>query len=95
MINFLLGLLGSIIEFSGLDPGLNTKKIDKNILYLQQYKWFQDLYNDDKYRKLFITNYKIRSYLQSTIRIRLLVNNKTRQKQFCKMLDLQIKKNLK
>ena len=70
-------LIGSI----SLSTGLH-KKIDANILYLQQYEWFRIIYEDEKYRKLFITNYKVRSYLQSKLRVRLLVKIKCTTKIF-------------
>ena len=71
-------LIGSI----SLSTGLHTKKIDANILYLQQYEWFRMIYEDEKYRKLFITNYKVRSYLQSKLRVRLLVKIKMHNEDF-------------
>ncbi|SME21105.1 hypothetical protein BACERE00185_03399 [Bacillus mobilis] len=54
MFSFLLGLISGILESSGLDSGLNTRKIDRNIKCLQNYEWFQRIYNDTKYRKLFL-----------------------------------------
>jgi hypothetical protein len=89
MISALIeALIGSI----SLSTGLHTKKIDANILYLQQYEWFRMMYEDEKYRKLFITNYKVRSYLQSKLRVRLLVKNKNAQRRFLKLVEEQIEK---
>ncbi len=58
MINFLLGLLGSIIEFSGLDPGLNTKKLIKTFY----------IYNNINGFKIFIMMINIESYLLQIIK---------------------------
>ena len=78
MISVLIeALIGSI----SLSTGLH-EKIDANILYLQQYEWFRIIYEDEKYRKLFITNYKVRSYLKSKLRVRLLVKIKCTTKIF-------------
>lgn len=89
MISALIeGLIGSI----SLSTGLHTKKIDANIRYLQQYEWFRIIYEDEKYRKLFITNYKVRSHLQSKLRVRLLVKNKNVQRRFLKLVEEQMEK---
>ncbi|MBK5473053.1 MULTISPECIES: hypothetical protein [Bacillus] len=95
MFSFLLGLISGILESSGLDSGLNTRKIDRNIKCLQNYEWFQQIYNDTKYRKLFFTNYKVRSYLQSTIRVKLIIRNEKNRQKFYAVLDNQIKRDKK
>ncbi|MGQ0422188.1 hypothetical protein ACT4US_29175, partial [Bacillus sp. HC-Mk] len=79
-------LIEALIGSSSLSTGLHMKKIDANIRYLQQYEWFRMIYEDEKYRKLFITNYKVRSYLKSKLRVRLLVKNKNAQRRFLKLV---------
>nr|WP_254906397.1 hypothetical protein [Bacillus thuringiensis] len=53
------------------------------------------IYEDKKYRKLFITNYKVRSYLQSKLRVRLLVKNKNAQRRFLKLVEEQIENGIR
>ncbi|MCM3588808.1 hypothetical protein M3182_24595 [Mesobacillus maritimus] len=44
---------------------LNTRKINSNIEKLRKYEWFEELYHNQKYHRLFHINRKIRSHLQS------------------------------
>ena len=52
------------------------------------------IYEDEKYRKLFITSYKVRSYLQSKLRVRLLVKIKCTTK-ILKLVEEQIEKGIR
>ncbi len=35
---------------------LDTKKIDRNIEMLKNYSWFKDIYDDERYHRLFFVN---------------------------------------
>ncbi|WP_347344095.1 hypothetical protein, partial [Bacillus cereus] len=69
-----------------LRTAFHTNTIHANIRNLHQYQWSRMIYDHEKYRKLFITNYKVRSYLQSKLRVRLLVKNKNAQRRFLKLV---------
>ena len=70
---------------------LDTKKIDKNIKTLLEYKWFEDLYGDENYRHLFFSNRKIRSYLESDKRVTKLIASSINQEKFIGLLNDQIR----
>ncbi|TQR07824.1 hypothetical protein FG382_22080 [Psychrobacillus lasiicapitis] len=70
---------------------MNTKKIDQNIERLNQYEWFKKIYADEKYRRLFFVNKRVRVYLQSTIRIRKIIRSKEAQKKLLYLLEKEIK----
>ena len=80
-------LIGSI----SLSTGLHTKRLMLTYFTCKEYEWFRIIYEDEKYRKLFITNYKVRSYLQSKLRVRLLVKIKCTTK-ILKLVEEQIEK---
>ena len=82
---WLQDLLTALIPQRG--TGLDTKKIDNNINKLLTSEWFKELYNNEKYRRLFITNRKIRSYLESKRRVKKLFNNSAKQEELKKLLD--------
>jgi hypothetical protein len=88
IFEIIAGLLGSI----GQDDSLDTKKIDKHIEELRNYKWFNKLYNDEKYHRLFFVNRKVRKFLQSRILMKRLINNSNTQKTFQSLLDKQLSK---
>mgnify|MGYP005755740751 CR=1 FL=1 len=58
IFEFIAGLFGSI----GQDDSFNTKKIDKHIEELRKYKWFIELYEDEKYHRLFFVNKRVRKF---------------------------------
>ncbi|NMD72243.1 hypothetical protein HHO41_18395 [Bacillus sp. DNRA2] len=88
MFDFLFDLLGTF--FYGGRTGLNTKKIDKNIELLILQGWFNRIYEDEKYRKLFLTNKKVRAYLQSNFRVKKIIRNEKDQKTLLDFLDKQL-----
>lgn len=84
-----------ILEFlSGMAFGsnkiLNTKKIDENIMELQQYNWFNEVYLSEQYRKLFFANFKVRKYLQSNYRVKKMIKRQHYQKRFIYFLNKQL-----
>ena len=87
--DFVSDLLSGIF-FKG-STTLNTKKIDKNIEKLQQYNWFNEIYHDDKYRKLFFANRNVRNYLQNNFRVKKIIKKKQAQKRFISYLNKQLK----
>ncbi len=91
MLNFdFLSDILSGISF-GSSTTLNTKKIDKNIKNLQQYNWFNEIYQDDIYRKLFFANRNVRNYLQNNFRVKKIMKTKQAQKRFIDYLNKQLK----
>jgi hypothetical protein len=56
IFEIIAGLLGSI----GQDDSLNTKKIDKHIEELRKNNWFNKLYDDEKYHRLFFVYKPVR-----------------------------------
>jgi hypothetical protein len=82
------GLLSSI----GQDDSLNTKKIDKHIEELRKYNWFNELYDNEKYHRLFFVNKRVRKFLQSTYLTKRLINNSNARNSFKSLLDKQISK---
>jgi hypothetical protein len=88
IFEIIAGLLGGI----GQDNSLNTKKIDKHINELRKYNWFNTLYNDEKYHRLFFVNKRVRKFLQSTFLTKRLINNPNAQNTFKTLLDKQLSK---
>ncbi len=92
MITYLLGIVislsSSVSPFAG-STGLNTQKIDKNIEKLKQYSWFVNLYEDERYRRSFFADKKIRTYLQSSFRVNHLIKNDKAQRSFSLLLEKQ------
>ncbi|MGE7920824.1 hypothetical protein ACQKM9_18080 [Viridibacillus sp. NPDC093762] len=87
MLEFIAGLFGGI----GYSGSLNTKKIDQNIELLKQHDWFKNIYEDERYHRLFFVSKKVRRYLQSTIRVRKIIRSKEAQKKLLLFLNKQIK----
>ncbi|WP_332697061.1 hypothetical protein [Halalkalibacter lacteus] len=83
IFEIIAGLLGSI----GQDNSLDTKKIDKHIEELRKYKWFNELYSDEKYHRLFWGNRRVRKFLQSRFLTKRMINNSNAQKSFKSLLD--------
>ena len=88
IFEIIAGLLSSI----GQDNSLNTKKIDKHIEELRKYNWFNELYDHEKYHRLFFVNRHVRKFLQSTYRTKRLINNPNAQDAFKSFLEKQISK---
>lgn len=84
----LIGLSSSVSPFAG-NTSLNTKKIGSNIEKLKQFPWFMNLYEDERYRRSFFANKKIRTYLQSSFRVNNLIKNEKAQKSFASLLERQ------
>jgi hypothetical protein len=88
MLSFLIELIAGLFGYSDT---LNTKKIDQNIERLNQYDWFKNIYEDEKYHRLFFVNKHVRRYLQSTTRVRKIIRSKEAQRKLLFLLDKQIK----
>ena len=71
---------------------IDTRRIDSHIDQLNEFPWFHKLYQEDKYRKLFLMNYKTRRYLDSPFRVKRLMSNKKAQLHFIELLNKQIVK---
>ena len=63
MLSFLIELIAGLFGYSDT---LNTKKIDQNIEQLNQHDWFKNIYEDERYHRLFFVNKHVRRFLQST-----------------------------
>lgn len=90
MLEFILGFLTSGIY--GGSNTLNTKKIDQNIEKLKNYTWFNDIYIDEKYQRLFLINRKVREYLQSTTRVKRIIKKEKSRNKFLELLNKEVKK---
>ncbi|WP_238941981.1 hypothetical protein [Bacillus sp. REN10] len=92
MMKVILELIGSFL-FAGIyvsSDVLDTKKIDHNIERLRQYDWFENIYNDERYHRLFFVNRKVRHYLQSSIRVKRMMKNERAQKKLIVLLNKQL-----
>ncbi|MFJ7405041.1 MULTISPECIES: hypothetical protein [unclassified Lysinibacillus] len=69
---------------------LDTRKIDRNIELLKNEFWFKDIYNEEKYRKLFFVNRKVRGYLQNNYRVKRMIKKKKIQNAFIAFLNKQL-----
>nr|WP_259548608.1 hypothetical protein [Heyndrickxia oleronia] len=88
IFEIIAGLLGSV----GQDDSLNTKKIDKHIDELRKYNCFNELYDDEKYHRLFFVNRRVRKFLQSSYLTKRLINDPNAQNSFKSLLDKQLSK---
>jgi hypothetical protein len=89
-MSFLFELISSFFESISLDNSLNTNKIDGHIDKLKKYSWFKDLYEDEKYHRLFILNRNVRKYLQSRIRVKRIIKSEDAKRKFISFLNQQI-----
>ncbi len=69
---------------------LDTEKIDRNIEMLKNYSWFKDIYDDERYHRLFFVNRKVRMYLQNTYRVKKIIKNEDFKMKFIKFLNEQL-----
>lgn len=93
MLHFLLHLLEGLFVSPGWDTSLNTRKIDQNIDLLKGHGWFKQLYEDERYHRLFFVNRHVRRYLQSTLRVKRIINHPKAQQKFLLFLDKQIERS--
>ncbi|HSJ38144.1 MAG TPA: hypothetical protein VK945_08000 [Planococcus sp. (in: firmicutes)] len=87
-VGMVVGLTSSVSPIVG-NTSLNSKKIDRHIQQLQQYSWFSALYEDERYRRSFFANKKVRGYLQSSLRVNRLIKDDKAQKSFAHLLEKQ------
>ena len=81
MFSVAMELVSALFSSAGAGDSLDTKKVDRNIKRLNQYNWFNEIYKDERYHRLFFVNKRIRRYLQSSIRIRKIIHSeKAREK---------------
>ncbi|ANX11506.1 hypothetical protein ABE41_005760 [Fictibacillus arsenicus] len=72
--------------------GLDTKTIDRHIHELNEHRWFNTLYEDANFRKLFFTNVHVRRYLENKRRVRKLIINPLAREKFIIFLEKQRKR---
>jgi len=87
-MEIIAGILGGTLG----DNSLNTRKIDRNIELLKELQWFNTIYDDEKYHRLFFVNRHVRSYLQSTLRVNKIIRSQKAPKKFMRLLDKQIQR---
>lgn len=58
---------------------------------LRQNDWFEEMYQDDRYRTLFFANRHVRKYLQHNWRVNQLMKKKRAQAKFIDFLHKQLK----
>ncbi|SNT54697.1 hypothetical protein SAMN05444672_14632 [Bacillus sp. OK838] len=92
MLSFLFELIAGLFGSVGYSDTLNTKRIDQNIERLNQHDWFKDIYEDEKYHRLFFVNRNVRQYLQSTMRVKRIIKREKSQRVFLVFLNEQLKK---
>lgn len=95
MLHFLLELLDGLLISPGWNTTLDTRKIDQNIILLKGEGWFNQIYENERYHRLFFINRQVRRYLQSTIRVKRIIRNPKAQQKFMVFLDLQAEKSNK
>ena len=88
ILDVIIGLIGPMSNQRTLD----TRRIDYHIQQLNKLFWFQQISKEEKYRKLLMTNYRTRRYLDSPFRVGRLGNSKKAQGRFCKLLNKQLVK---
>ncbi|MGE7624863.1 hypothetical protein ACQKMD_17985 [Viridibacillus sp. NPDC096237] len=88
MLEFILGFFSAGIY--GDSNSLDTQKIDRNIEMLKNYTWFKNIYDDEKYYRVFFVNRKVRRYLQSSIRVKRIVKKEKAQKRLINFLNKQL-----
>lgn len=79
MLEFMLAILANALDGS---TTLHTTKIDGNMERLRQYDWFEEIYQDDRYRRLFFANRHVRKYLQHNRRVNQMMKKKRAQAKF-------------
>lgn len=84
LLDFLLRL-----SSPGMFIGLDTKTIDRHIQELNEHQWFNKIYENENYRKLFFTNVHVRRYLESKRRVRKLINDPYAREKFIIFLEKQ------
>ncbi|MEH7332038.1 hypothetical protein V7161_05330 [Neobacillus drentensis] len=88
ILDVLIAITDPLYEWRSID----TRRIDAHIHELKKLPWFQELYQEEKYRKLIVMNYRIRRYLDSPFRVKRLMNSSKAQLHFLKLLNKQIEK---
>lgn len=89
-MSFLFEIIAGLFNSIGQDTSLNTKKIDSNIKKLSNYDWFKNLYEDERYHRLFLVNRRIRGYLQSTYRVKRMIKHEKSRDKLKKLLAKEI-----
>ncbi|WP_051633849.1 hypothetical protein [Bacillus sp. UNC41MFS5] len=88
ILDVIIAITSPLYEWRSID----TRRIDSHIHQLNKQPWFQELYQDEKYRKLFVMNYRTRRYLDSPFRVKRLMNSPKAQLYFLKLLNKQLER---
>jgi hypothetical protein len=87
-------LSSSLLSATSSFTGLNTRKIDRHIEELKQHKWFNELFESEKYHRLFFGNVHVRKYLESKLRVHRLIHSPLTQERFKRFLERQSQKTV-
>jgi len=91
-ISYILDLIIALLGPMSNQRTLDTRRIDLHIQQLYKLYWFQQIFKEEKFRKLLTTNYRTRHYLDSPFRVKRLENSVKAQGRFRKMLNKQLAK---
>ncbi|MFD2444647.1 hypothetical protein ACFSO7_11780 [Bacillus sp. CGMCC 1.16607] len=86
ILDVIIAITHPLYEWRSID----TRRIDSHIHELNKLPWFQELYQEEKYRKLFVMNYKTRRYLDSPFRVKRLMNSSKAQSYFLNLLNKHV-----
>lgn len=90
-LSYILDMLIYTIQTSAVRT-LDTKRVDHHINELNKHSWFQEIYLDEKFRKLLLMNYKTRTFLDSTFFVKRLMKNPHAKEKFIRFLQKQLAK---
>lgn len=88
ILGILLDFTSPLFEYRSID----TRMIDRHINELNEHSWFNLIYQDEKFRRLFFTNYKTRKYLESPFRVVRLTKSVSEREKFKRFLEKQLLK---
>jgi hypothetical protein len=86
ILDVIIAITHPLYEWRSID----TRRIDAHINQLNEHPWFHQLYQEEKYRRLLVMNYKTRRYLDSPYRVRRLMLSQKAQLHFLNLLNKQL-----
>jgi hypothetical protein len=89
MFSLLWNLFADTVNSLAYGNTLDKVKIDRNIEHLKQHVWFSEVYDDEKFHRLFFVNKHISRYLQRGNRVKKLIEHKKSQEKFIILLHEQ------
>ena len=88
IVTLILSIISSVnlLDFSS-GKRVNTQNIEKNIEKLKGYPWFNELYENEEHHRSFFVSFKIRKYLESSLRVSKLIRSEKEREKFILMLE--------